>query len=192
MIARAAADIALKLVADRLFREGGAQPVHHIDSGHDHARRAEPALQAVMRAESCLHRVQIGPVREALDGGDVRAVAGHGEGGAGFDGLAIHMHHTGAALARITADMGAGEADRIAQKLHQQGAGIDLSAHALAVHNKAHLWHGNFSMTHTPPGINGLKRTITFPHQDFDRLFSAVFPDFSQSGPILIQWSSRL
>ncbi len=35
--------------------------VHDIDGRHDHAGRAEAALQRVMLAEGLLHRVQVSP-----------------------------------------------------------------------------------------------------------------------------------
>src|SRR5580692_5564126 len=40
VVARAAADIALELLADRMFLEIVALAAHHVDGGHDHARRA--------------------------------------------------------------------------------------------------------------------------------------------------------
>src|SRR5690606_5018567 len=58
VVAGAAADVALELVADRVLVEALAEPVHHVDRGHDHARRAEAALEAVVLVESLLHRMQ--------------------------------------------------------------------------------------------------------------------------------------
>ena len=69
VVAGAAADIAFELVADGLLVELVALAVHHIDRRHDHARRAEAALQAVVLAEGLLHRMQRAVRRRpALDG----------------------------------------------------------------------------------------------------------------------------
>ena len=51
------------------------------------------------------------------------------------------MHDAGAALAGVAADVRAGEAQVLAQELHQQRARIDLGADALAVHGHRHV-HG--------------------------------------------------
>src|SRR4051812_23835401 len=51
VVAGAAADVALELVADGLFVELSVIAADHVDGGHDHARRAEAALQSVMLAE---------------------------------------------------------------------------------------------------------------------------------------------
>ena len=56
----------------------------------------------------------------------LRAVAGGGEHRAGLDRAAVEVHHAGAALAGVAADMRAGEPQVLAQELHQQGARIDV------------------------------------------------------------------
>src|SRR5262245_13038973 len=55
VVAGAAADVALELLADGLVVEAVALALHHVDRRHDHARRAEAALQAVIVAERFLH-----------------------------------------------------------------------------------------------------------------------------------------
>src|SRR5215467_7103582 len=74
VVAGAAAEIALEFLADGLLVEVVALAVDDVDRGHDHARRAEAALQAVVLAERLLHRVQLLAVGEALDGAHVGAV----------------------------------------------------------------------------------------------------------------------
>ena len=76
VVAGAAADVAFELVADRRLVEVVALAVDHVDGGHDHAGRAEAALQAVIVLERLLHRMQLAALREAFDGRDLRAVAG--------------------------------------------------------------------------------------------------------------------
>jgi len=95
-------------------------------------------LQTVIVLERLLHRMQLAALGEALDGRDMRAVAGDGERRAGFDRAAVDMNDAGAALRRVAADMRAGEAQVFAQVLSQQGAGIDIRRHRLAVDR-----HGN-------------------------------------------------
>ena len=84
MIAGAAADVALEFVADRVLVQGLALALHHVDGRHDHARRAEAALQAVVFAEGFLHRMQFAVLGQAFDGGNCDAVAGCSQCGAGL------------------------------------------------------------------------------------------------------------
>ena len=79
------------------------------------ARGTPPASDAACR-----------PPRQALDRGDLRAVGLHRQHGAGLDRLAVDMHDAGAALAGVAADMGAGQAQLLAQELDQQRARLDL------------------------------------------------------------------
>src|SRR5262245_13230863 len=110
VIARAAADIALKLVAHSGFVELLALAIYKIDGGHDHARRAEATLQTMVLAERFLHRMKRAVLGQALDGDDVRAFTSDRQRRAGFDRLAVQVHNAGAALACIAADMGPREA----------------------------------------------------------------------------------
>ena len=74
MIPRAAAEVTFQTVANVRFSGIGVL-VQQIHSGHDHARGAEAALQAVALVEGGLHRVQ-----RAVCGGHalvVRDAAGH-------------------------------------------------------------------------------------------------------------------
>src|SRR6202171_2819230 len=68
VIAGAAADVAFQLLADGGLVELGPLAVNHVDGRHDHARRAEAALQAVVVAEGLLHGVQLRSLGETLDG----------------------------------------------------------------------------------------------------------------------------
>ena len=115
----------LRTKQDGVFAQLMAFAVDEINGGHDHAGGAETALQTVMLAEGRLHGVQFATLCQPLNGHNARALAGQSQRGAGFDRLAINMHHTGAALAGVTADMRAGEMLVFADKLHQQGARIN-------------------------------------------------------------------
>src|SRR3569833_2291005 len=51
------------------------------------------------------------------------------------------MHDTGAALRGVAADMGAGQAQILAQELHQQRPRIDICRDGITVHNHGNLGH---------------------------------------------------
>src|SRR5262249_18694629 len=68
VVAGAAADVAFELFADGPLFEAVPLAPDQIDRGHDHAGRAETALQAMVLAESFLHWVQLAVGREPLDG----------------------------------------------------------------------------------------------------------------------------
>ena len=128
-----------------------ALAMDQVDRGHDHAGRAEAALQAVMLAKRLLHRMQRRAVGgKALDGPDLVPVGHHRERGAGFDRLAVEMHDAGAALRGVAADMGTGQPQIFAQKLHQQGAGIDIGVDGIAVHDQGNLGHSALSSSAPP------------------------------------------
>src|SRR3546814_20335133 len=57
VVAGAAADVAFQLVANGILVRV-RMALHEVDGTHDHARRAEAALQGMMLAEGFLHRMQ--------------------------------------------------------------------------------------------------------------------------------------
>src|SRR6059036_2881466 len=132
VVARAAAEVALELVADLRLR-GLRVTLEHLIGRHDHPGGAEPALQPVFLPEPLLDRVQLAILRQPLDRHDVGAVHLDGEEGAGLDGLAVHEDRARAALAGVTADVCPGEADGLADVVHQEKAGLHFVGDALAV-----------------------------------------------------------
>ncbi len=132
VVARAAAQVALQALAHlglgraRVLGEEGRQR-------HHHAGCAVAALQAVILAESLLDGVQLALVGHPLDRGDRRAVRLHGEHRAGLDRLPVDEHCARAARRRVAADVGAGEADHLAQIVHEQQARLHLVLVARAV-----------------------------------------------------------
>ena len=78
---------------------------------------------------------------EAFNGAHIRAIAHHGERRARLHAFAIHMHHAGAALAGIAADMRAGHAELFAQQFHQKCAAFNFSGMGLTIHGQSHLRH---------------------------------------------------
>src|SRR5688572_28196672 len=67
VVAGAAAEIAFQLVTNGLLVEPAAVAADHVDGRHDHARRAEAALQAMMLAESGLDGMQMVAFRQPFD-----------------------------------------------------------------------------------------------------------------------------
>ena len=54
--------------------------------------------------------------------------------GAGLDRLAVDMDDAGAALRRVAADMGAGQAELLPQQLNEKRAVLDLGRNRFPVH----------------------------------------------------------
>ena len=126
-----------------------------------------------MLAERLLHRMQRRAVGgKALDGPDLVAVGHHRKGGAGFHRLAVEMHHAGAALRGIAADMGAGQPQVFAQKLDQQGAGVDIGVNGIAVHD-----HGNFG--HSALSSSALPHPDSTAYQDQSETIIWAIPAMS-------------
>src|SRR5262245_42499093 len=116
VIAGAPAQVALEPVPD-LVLAGIRRPLAQVGRTHDHARRAEPALQAVVLVERGLHRVELAALRQALDRGDLGALGLDREHRAGLDRLAVDVDGARAALAGIAADVRSGEPEVLAQRL---------------------------------------------------------------------------
>ena len=107
-----------------------------VGGGHDHARRAKAALQAMMLAEGLLHRMQRRAIGgQPLDGLDLMTVGHHRKRRAGLHRLAVQVHDAGAALRGVAADMGACQPQVFAQELDQKGTGVDIRVNGIAVHD---------------------------------------------------------
>jgi hypothetical protein len=73
--------------------------------------------------------MQLAILGEAFNGGNFGTIGLNGQGGARFDGHAIHVNGTGTALAGVAADVGTGKAEVITQEMNEEGAGFNLSFH---------------------------------------------------------------
>src|SRR5215217_3918198 len=116
LVARAAADGAGDRRAYLMLGGVGVLVQQRANRQH-HPRRAEAALQRVQLMEALLHRVELSVARKPFDGADLRALAHHGERGAGLDRLAVLEHHAGAAVGRVAAPVGAREVERLANEV---------------------------------------------------------------------------
>ena len=109
--------------------------------GQHHARRAEPALQAVALGEALLHRVQLGPVGQTLHGAHPAAVGHRRQHRARLDRRLVQPHHAGPAVGGVAAPVRAGQPQLVAQEVDQQQPGFDLAGVAGAVdrHGDLHV-----------------------------------------------------
>src|SRR5437667_35776 len=112
-----------------------------VERGQQHPRGAEAALQPVMLPERLLERVQPSVAHQSLHGRDVGAVRLHGEHQAGARGLAVDEHGAGAADAVLATDVGAGEAEVLAQEVHEQLARLAAALAGRAVDGETNVSH---------------------------------------------------
>ena len=101
--------------------------LQQADRGHQEARRAEAALQAVFLPEGLLHGMVFLRLRQTLDGLHLGAVGLHRQHHAALDRLPIQQDGAGAALPGVTPDMRPGKIQALAQILYEQLARLDLT-----------------------------------------------------------------
>ena len=101
--------------------------LRQFDRCHQHARRAKSALQGVILLERGLHRMQFRFCPETFDCRHVGTVCARSQHGAGFHAAAVDMHIAGAALTGVTADMGTGQAEPVAQEVASGVAVVALN-----------------------------------------------------------------
>ncbi len=82
---------------------------------HQHAGRADAALRRAVALKGALQRAQAAVLGEALDGHDPAALDLAQRHQAGADLGAVEQHRAGAAVAGVAADLGAGQAEIVAQ-----------------------------------------------------------------------------
>ena len=100
-----------------------------MHSGEYEAGRAEPALEAVALRECLLDRVEFAiVVGKPLDRQDVHALCLDGEQQARADRLVVDEDGAGASDPVLAAEMGAGQAELLAQDVGQGVTGLDIDA----------------------------------------------------------------
>ena len=116
----AVAGAAAEHAAQRILDLGAARRVtvgQHVLRRHQHAGRADAALRRAMIEKRLLQRreraVGVGQALDRLDRPAVHLAHRHQ---AGADLPAVEQHGAGAAVAGIAADLGAGEAEVVAQR----------------------------------------------------------------------------
>src|ERR1700719_1099903 len=101
---------------------------------HQDAGRAEAALQGMMLLECKLQRIERAVRRcQRFDRRDGAAFSLHGERQAGAHRHVVDQYGAAAAHAVLTAHMGAGGPDNIAQEIGEQHAGLGIARHRAAV-----------------------------------------------------------
>ena len=152
VIGAAAAQMSRKRRTDFLARRHGGSPcrapaVVKRRGLDDEARRAEAALQGVVRHEGLLHRMQ--PCgADAFDRRHVRVRGRSRRHQAAHGGLAVDQHGAGAADAGPADQLGAGEVERVAHDVDQQRVRIVGERSEFAVdRHRAHL---------RSPGLRGV------------------------------------
>src|SRR5216683_3350709 len=104
LVACAAADVALERLTNLSF-SGVGVVLQKLGGGHNHAGRAEAALQTMFLPEAFLKGVQVAFGRQSLNSGDLAAISLHCQYGARFDGFAIEVNDARAALRGIAANV---------------------------------------------------------------------------------------
>src|SRR5947209_956467 len=138
LVSGAAAEVPLQAVADLVV--GGIGMIgQELSGGHDHARRAESALQPVLIPEGLLDGVELAGGGHAFDGQQFAAVGLHGEHGARFDGPAVEHDGTGAADRRFAADVRSREAGVFPQIVDQKEPRLDFIRIVFAINSERDL-----------------------------------------------------
>src|ERR1700730_2937951 len=96
LVAGATAQIAVQAVTDLFLARLGIALDNLLDR-HDHAGRAETALQPVLVPKGFLYGVQLAVSRQTFDGENIAAVRLHRKHGATLDRFAVDMHCASAA-----------------------------------------------------------------------------------------------
>src|SRR6185437_11935497 len=95
------------------------------------------ALEAVMRNEGGLHRMQRRFVAQAFDRKDIAITARHRKIETGVAPYTVNEHRTGAALAVVTAFLCSRKAEMIAQRVEKRDARVEGELAITAVHRQA-------------------------------------------------------
>src|SRR5688572_3405887 len=109
---------------------------HQVLRRHQHAGRAEPALQRIFLVERLLQLCQLLAVRQALDGFHPAAIRLDREHQAAAHNFAVDAQRARAADAVLAADVRAGQPELIAQEIDQVLARLDAARHLGAVYGE--------------------------------------------------------
>ena len=130
-VSGAATDVPRESPANLFFRWVGIVGEQREAAQH-HPRRAEPALQAVLLFERLLDRMQLA-CADRLHRRQLPPIGLDRQHRAGLDRHAVEQNRAGAAMARITTDMGAGQAQPLPDEMDEQQPRLDLGTNLFAV-----------------------------------------------------------
>src|ERR1700737_1635946 len=108
--------------------------LQQVMRAHDHTRRAEAALQAVLLPESLLDGMQRVALGQALHRGYLAAIGLEREHGTGFHSAPIEQDGTGPAQRSLAAHVSAGESGYFAQKMDQKQPRLHFRVPVGSVH----------------------------------------------------------
>ena len=97
----------------------------------------KPHWRPCWSQNACWSGWSVGAVGHALDRLDLAAVGLDGEHRARLGALAVDVDGAGAAVARVAADVGAGQAEDVAQEVDEQEPRLDVGLARLAVDGDA-------------------------------------------------------
>ena len=104
-----------------------------VDGGQDHPGRAEPALEAVLLDERPLDRMELAVGREPLDRRHLGARGLEREHRAALHRPPVEEHRARAALARVAADVRAGQPEAVTERVDEERPRLDVERARLAV-----------------------------------------------------------
>src|SRR4029079_5453394 len=160
-VARAAAQVAGDGLADGAVGRLGPAGEERL-GGHQHPRRADPALGTACDQERVL---QVGQpatgAGETLDGAHDRAVDLAHRDQAAHDGLTVDQHGAGAALALAATLLGPGEAEVLAQDVEQASHARHRHLRRLAVDDQAERHAAGAFDTADTPGAQGFSVPVS-------------------------------
>src|SRR5215208_3087415 len=134
LVAGATAQVPFQAFSYLLLRRIGIL-LQQADGGHDHARRAVAALQAVRLVEGLLHRMPHAVLRNAPDGGDLVPVSLHRQYRARLDRLPVDVDRAGPATGRVASRMHAPYPEVLSEMVKQEQPRLYLSHVGLSVYS---------------------------------------------------------
>src|SRR5215212_3095272 len=123
----AAAQISRHSLAHAAVVQFGLAP-NEVDRREHHARRAEPALKAMVLTERLLYWMHLATLSQTFDSRDLVVPGLDGKHQAGADRDAVEQDSAGAAYAMLAADVNAGHTEAVTQEIGQKGAGLGDAA----------------------------------------------------------------
>ena len=179
LVTGTAAEIPIQPVAD--FALGWiVVSLQELACGHDHAWRAESALQPVLFPEAFLQGVEFAVMRQAFDRGHRSPVRLNRQDRAGLHGLPVQQDRAGAANAGLAADVCAGQTQRLSKVVHKKQPRLDSVFVSYPVHLDAHLEFHDSHLLLAPLAESVGKNRLTAPRNDFSDKFWNRCPKLPQ------------
>ena len=118
--------------------------LQQVMAAHDHAGRAEAALQAVFLPKALLDSVQPVATSQTFDRSDFVTLSLDSKHSAGFHSTAVHENRAGTTERSLTSYMRAGESGEFAQEMDKEQARLNWCSMLDSI-------DGNGDVLHRPP-----------------------------------------